>query len=58
MIHLLKRLRHLLLFIILVGSDIIIGVFGQQMGLAGEDAIFPVILFALVVVFVVEFLWR
>jgi len=61
--------KHLLLFVILIGSDILIGFFGHYQGSGGGDFIEyittitfadigPVIAVALMVVLVVEVLWK
>lgn len=56
--ELMYKLRHIILFAVLIGSDVLIGMYGQHLGLAGEEGIFGVVIFAIFVVVIVEFLFK
>jgi len=64
-----RKLRHILLFIVLFGSDLVIGFFGHYQGSGGGDFIEyiselsfsdigPTLVVAVTVIVFVEFLWR
>lgn len=58
MISVLRRLRHIILIAVLVGSDILIGVYGQTLGMNGESGFGTIIITAVIVVVIVELLYR